>query len=346
MRRGAAGWVLVLLVLTLPHAASADSLPTIVNVTLDAQNHAVVTWTKLSSQETFDVKWTKDGTDGAPWGDGSYGTPLADCRVDLRPNPAGDSQWLFGRSCKGDTVANSATKHVTREIMQVGVYYFQVSVNGHTDHADGSPTSFAPHFSGVLKFTVDPAKARPPDEETEETEETEEAGTIGEAAVKGKLERDGEAVTGDVTIREYDELETSGSPAKLVFKDGGALALDKQSKVDFAVYRGKKVLTLQRGRIWYSAKSKPRVFVKEIWGNGGNVDVVPRAATFTLQNVRANVSRLRVYKGTVNASVRWYAGGRTGIHRVRVSQGFEALLVRRRQSPQVSKLTPEPPFWK
>lgn len=336
LRRGAVGWVLALLVVTLPHAASADSLPFIVNVTLDAQNHAVVTWTKQSGQGSTNVKWTKDGTDGAPWGDGSYGTPLADCEGDLRPNPAGDSQWLYGRSCKGDDVADSATKHVTKEIMQVGVYYFQVSVNGDRNHASGSPTSFAPHYSGVLKFTVNPAKDRPTDED--------EAGTIGEAAVKGGLERNGKPVTGNLTIREYDELETGASPAKLVFKDGGMLALDKQSKVDFLVYRGKKVLTLERGRIWYSAKSKPRVFIKEIWGNGVTL-VEPRAATFTLHKVRANVSRLRVYKGTVNAGV--YAGGRTGTHRVRVSQGFEALLVRRRQSPPpVSRLTPEAPFWK
>lgn len=338
MTRIGLGGLLVVLVFGLPQgqATRADALPRILDVTLDDENRAVVTWAKTGSQGSNNVKWTTDGTLGAPWGDGSYGTPLADCQGGLRPNPARDSQWLYGASCKGDDVPNAATKYVTREEMQVGVYYFQVTVNGNTDHASGRSTGFALHFSGVVKLTVLPADG-------------EEEDAVAEAEVEGTLLQDGKAVTGDVTIRAGKELATRGSPAKIVFRDGSALALAKQSLVQFEqAAGGGQDLFMTRGRIWYSAKAKPRVFIKEVFSLNGVSVLQPRAATFTLHHVRRGVSLLRVYKGTVHAGVHaGYSGSGRGYTRMRVPQGFQLLLVEDRKAPpKPTKLTPEPAFWK
>ena len=140
-------------VLALPGAVSADGLPVIVDVKLDELNRAVVTWTKTATQGSVNVKWTTDPT-VASFSDGTYGSPLADCQGNLRPNPNGDSTWLYGNSCKGDDVADAATSKVTKQPMKSGVYYFQVTVGGDTIHATGARTSYAPHYSAIFKLTV------------------------------------------------------------------------------------------------------------------------------------------------------------------------------------------------
>ena len=60
----------------------ADARPSIVSVTLDANNHAVVTWSKEPWQASLDVWWsTGDGAVASPdpgWNT-HYGLPLVDC---------------------------------------------------------------------------------------------------------------------------------------------------------------------------------------------------------------------------------------------------------------------------
>ena len=91
----------------------ADPRPSIVSITLDANNHAVVTWSKEPWQGSMSVKWsTGDGTVAAPYAnwDTHYGLPLVDCYGQpLAGNPyGGDStkgQWNYGQHCKGQDVA-------------------------------------------------------------------------------------------------------------------------------------------------------------------------------------------------------------------------------------------------
>ena len=63
-------------------AVLADSRPAVVSVTLDANNHAVVAWSKEGWQGSLDVWWSSgDGNVAAPdtnW-NGHYGRPLVDC---------------------------------------------------------------------------------------------------------------------------------------------------------------------------------------------------------------------------------------------------------------------------
>lgn len=351
--------MLAVLFLGSPHAASADSLPTIVNVKLDPQNHAVVTWTKEPWQGSVNVKWAKDGTLGT-YGDGSYGSPLADCQVNLRSNPAGDSQWLYGSTCKGDDVADTDTTHVTREAMQVGVYYFQVGVRGES-HESGNPCRYdAPgngeclnsHYSGIAKLTVTSSGGKPTQPGGPNV--TEEAGTIAEAIVTGKatvsepLER-GKPVTGELAIHDLDEIETGASRAKLSFKGGPVLALDKRSTVMFFAFPGfeggGRGVSVDRGRVWYSLKGTPKVFFKRVNAGGGAV-LAPRAATFTIQVThRGESARVRVYSGTV--TVGSFNSDHTAVvSRVRVGQGFETVLEEDHAPTKPSKLTSELPFWK
>jgi hypothetical protein len=151
----------------------ADARPAIVSVTLDANNHAVVTWSKESWQGSTDVKWsTGDGTAAAPYAnwDGHYGLPLVDCYGQpLDGNPfGGDStkgQWNYGKRCKGQDVADTATTATTWDELLPGVYYFQVAVAGE-NHQYGQPCNYqdkglpteclSEHYSGVFQLTVLP----------------------------------------------------------------------------------------------------------------------------------------------------------------------------------------------
>lgn len=145
----------------------ADSRPSILDVTLDADNHAVVKWTKEPWQGSINVKWsTGDGQVAAPnanW-DGHYGYPLVDCQTDLRPDPVLGGVWNYGEHCKGQDVADKATEAVTKEVIVPGVYYFQVSVAGE-NHESGRPCRYdatdsseclSGHYSGVWKITFLP----------------------------------------------------------------------------------------------------------------------------------------------------------------------------------------------
>ena len=151
----------------------ADARPSIVSVTLDANNHAVVTWSKESWQGSVDVKWsTGDGAVAAPdanW-DSHYGLPLVDCYGQpLSGNPYGGDetkgQWDYGQHCKGQDVADAATTATTWDELIPGVYYFQVEVAGE-NHETGQPCNYqdkglpteclSPHYSGVYRLTVLP----------------------------------------------------------------------------------------------------------------------------------------------------------------------------------------------
>jgi hypothetical protein len=151
----------------------ADARPAIVSVMLDANNHAVVMWSKESWQGSTDVKWSSgDGTAAAPYAnwDGHYGLPLVDCfGQPLEGNPfGGDStkgQWNYGNHCNGQDVADAATTATTWDELLPGVYYFQVEVAGE-NHQTGQPCSyrdkglptecFSAHYSDVYKLTVLP----------------------------------------------------------------------------------------------------------------------------------------------------------------------------------------------
>ncbi len=151
----------------------ADPRPSIVSITLDADNHAVVTWSKEPWQGSVDVRWSSgDGTVAAPYAnwDGHYGLPLVDCYGQpLNGNPYGGNstkgQWNYGQHCKGQDVADTATTATTWDALLPGVYYFQVTVNGE-NHQTGQPCSYlnkglpteclSPHYSDVGRLTVLP----------------------------------------------------------------------------------------------------------------------------------------------------------------------------------------------
>lgn len=157
----------------------ADARPSIVSIKLDANSHAIVTWSKESWQGSTDVKWsTGDGTAAAPdanW-DGHYGLPLVDCYGQpLEGNPfGGDStkgQWNYGSHCEGQDVADAATTATTWDELFPGVYYFQVMVAGE-NHQSGQPCNYqdkglpteclSEHYSGVFQLTVLPEPSYSP----------------------------------------------------------------------------------------------------------------------------------------------------------------------------------------
>jgi hypothetical protein len=157
----------------------ADARPAIVSVTLDANNHAVVTWSKEPWQGSIDVKWsTGDGTAAAPdanW-DGHYGLPLVDCYGQpIDGNPfGGDStqgQWNYGEHCKGQDVADAATTATTWDELLPGVYYFQVEVTGE-NHQTGQPCNYqdkglpseclSAHYSDLFRLIVRPEPSYSP----------------------------------------------------------------------------------------------------------------------------------------------------------------------------------------
>jgi hypothetical protein len=157
----------------------ADPRPAIVSITLDASNHAVVTWSKEPWQGSIDVRWsTGDGTVAAPsanW-DTHYGLPLVDCYGQpLAGNPfGGDStkgQWNYGQHCRGQDVADAVTTATTWDELVPGVYYFQVTVAGE-NHQTGQPCSYldkglpteclSPHYSDIYRLTVLPGAGYSP----------------------------------------------------------------------------------------------------------------------------------------------------------------------------------------
>ncbi len=157
----------------------ADARPAIVSVTLDADNHAVVTWSKESWQGSTAIKWsTGDGTVAAPYAnwDAHYGLPLVDCGGQpLAGNPYGGNstkgQWDYGQHCKGQDVSDSATAATTWDELLPGVYYLQVTVAGE-DHQTGRACSYlnkglpteclTPHYSNVYRLTVRPEPSYSP----------------------------------------------------------------------------------------------------------------------------------------------------------------------------------------
>lgn len=349
--RASSGIAGAILMLAVPGAVSADPLPVIIDVTLDPSNHAVVTWTKTTAQGSNAVKWTTDPTLGT-FKDGTYGGPLADCQTPARPDPSGDAQYLYGSTCKGDDVASSATKHITRQDMQVGTYYFQVTVAGTTTHDTGALVSSAPHYSGVFKLTVTPAKGGGNVETTETTKTTADRNALAEATVTGKVEIgcsgdevaadpcDHRWVTGPMTITEFAEIKTGATPARLAFEDGSVLAFGKHTTATFD--RG--MLAIGQGRLWYSSKGRPRAFFKEVSAGiayFGDIRIA-RAATFSLHVMPDDTARVRVYKGAITA----VGSGRYQGSRVRVAEGFEARLQDRQPPSTPGKITPESPFWK
>lgn len=318
------GGALMLLVLALPPAVSAisaDAPPRIVDIKLDGDNHAVVTWT-MGTQRATNVKWTTvDGT--TYWPDGTYGSPLTDCQSGMRANPGGDSQWLYGVNCKGDDVSDSATRHVTRGEMEVGVYYFQVATCGDTIHSDGYRSSCARHFSNVVEFTVDPSA---------EEEALGEAKVTGTVYVRQAGDSNSEPVRGTLAIGEGTVVHARTAPARLTFQDGSALVLDRRSTVSF----DRTDISNQAGRVWYSLKGNPRVFFKRIDFVESGYVLRPRSATFTISNQGAKV---RVYSGAVTVGTR-------GAGTVRVPAGFETKVVWPRPPAKPRPRTAEKPFWK
>jgi hypothetical protein len=150
----------------------ADARPSIVSITLDADNHAVVTWAKEPWQASLDVWWSSgDGTVAAPdanW-NGHYGWPLVDCwggQQNGQPTGRGpNTTWLYGGHCQGQDVADEAETTTTNVALAPGTYFFQVIVAG--ENADtgakcsyqdkGLPTEcLSPHYSDTYRLTVSP----------------------------------------------------------------------------------------------------------------------------------------------------------------------------------------------
>ena len=181
----------------------ADARPTIVSITLDDNNHAVVTWTKESWQGSTAVKWsTGDGAVAAPYAnwDGHYGLPLVDCYGQpLDGNPfGGDSthgQWNYGQHCNGQDVGDAVTKGTTWEALPPGVYYFQVTVAGE-DHQTGRACNYqdkmlpteclSEHYSDVVRLTVRPDSGHSPGPSIESSGEPGSTDEPGSSAQPGQ----------------------------------------------------------------------------------------------------------------------------------------------------------------
>ena len=148
----------------------ADARPAIVSITLDANNHAVVTWSKEPWQGSLDVWWSSgDGAVASPdpgWNT-HYGLPLVDCwggQPNGQTTGAGPNDtWLFGASCQGQDVADEATSTTTNVVLAPGTYFFQVIVAGE-NAATGAKCSYqdkglpteclSPHYSDTYRVTV------------------------------------------------------------------------------------------------------------------------------------------------------------------------------------------------
>jgi hypothetical protein len=152
----------------------ADSRPTIVSLTLDANNRAVVTWQKEEWQASLDVWWSGgDGSVAAPdinW-NGHYGWPLVDCwGGEQHGQPTGrgpDTTWLYGQHCQGQDVPDEADSTTTNVALAPGTYYFQVIIAGE-NAATGAKCSYrdkglpteclSAHYSDTYRVTVAPLK--------------------------------------------------------------------------------------------------------------------------------------------------------------------------------------------
>ena len=150
----------------------ADARPAVVSVTLDANNHAVVTWSKEGWQGSLDVWWSSgDGGVAAPYANwnGHYGWPLVDCwGGDQNGQPTGrgpNNTWLYGQQCQGQDVPDEATGTTTNVALAPGTYFFQVIVAGENaatgakcSYSDkGLPTEcLSPHYSDTYRVMVAP----------------------------------------------------------------------------------------------------------------------------------------------------------------------------------------------
>jgi hypothetical protein len=150
----------------------ADARPSILSVTFDAQNHAIVTWHKEAWQASLDVLWSSgDGGVAAPdanW-DGHYGLPLVDCwggdQNGKTTGPGPNNTWLFGQHCQGQDVPDEAEDTTTRVALAPGVYYFQVTIAGE-NAATGAKCNYQDknlpteclsiHYSDTYRVTVEP----------------------------------------------------------------------------------------------------------------------------------------------------------------------------------------------
>lgn len=150
----------------------ADARPSIVSVMLDANNHAVVTWSKETWQASLDVWWSSgDGAVAAPgpsW-NGHYGWPMVDCwGGDQNGQPTGrgpNTTWMYGQHCQGQDVPDAATSTTTNVALAPGTYFFQVIVAGE-NAATGAKCSYSDkglpseclsaHYSDVYRLTVLP----------------------------------------------------------------------------------------------------------------------------------------------------------------------------------------------
>ena len=150
----------------------ADARPSIVSVTLGANDHALVTWSKEAWQASLDVWWSSaDGTVAGPgpnW-NGHYGWPLVDCwDGDQNGQPTGrgpNTTWMYGQHCQGQDVPDAATSTTTNVALEPGTYYFQVTIAGENatsgakcSYQDkGLPTEcLGIHYSDAYRVTVPP----------------------------------------------------------------------------------------------------------------------------------------------------------------------------------------------
>jgi hypothetical protein len=154
----------------------ADPRPVIVSVTMDDQNHAIVTWQKQDWQGSLNVWWSSgDGTaaaPGSPWND-HYGWPLVDCYAHANGDEVAgpNGTWLFGATCQGQDVRDADTSTTTKVVLAPGTYFFQVAVSGENadtglacNYRDKSlPTEcLSIHYSDVYRVTVSPLAAGTP----------------------------------------------------------------------------------------------------------------------------------------------------------------------------------------
>jgi hypothetical protein len=151
-----------------PKLVFADDPPELLDVRLNDENHAVVTWTKEPWQRSASVRWsTGNGAfidiDTPNW-DSHYGWPIADCDSDPKGPPV-DGVYPYGQQCHGQDVQDADATTATMNVpLSVGTYYFQVIVFGQNNFYGNPPCSLeageaecgSPHWSDVFKLIVLP----------------------------------------------------------------------------------------------------------------------------------------------------------------------------------------------
>lgn len=309
--------------------ARADPLPTITSVTVDSDNHAVVKWTKAGWQGSNNVKWSTDPTLDQST-DPGYGQPLKACQQGIEPGT--DSNYVYGGGrCKGDDVANKATEHVTRAVMQAGTFYFQVTVAGE-NHQSGNPCRhdgyyggpvgecLTGHSSNVWKVTFTAPKGGKTPGGGEQPggggqtpgggqapgggETPGDGGDDGEAAidsVRGKgtiMHPDGtqERAAGGVRLARGDKILTAGSPLELTTEEA-TIVLDRRSSLEQGGDGSSEVKqTVLRGRAYYSITAGHWFVKTPLTGAAAFCNGFQAECRFTVER-RAGSIRFRVYAG-------------------------------------------------